>query len=200
MKITLFAMAIFALSAINNLAFAETWTTCTFEDFRKGFFGNGGQNIYVSRSGILQRIHHSDINLDGEVDLLFCNSQAHEEYVHPVAYCDVLQDATRQIELRLGGVSSAIAVGDLNGDGFDEVVFACGWNGSSWIPNNMIFYGSEEGISNRYHHYLTASGGRPVIGDFNGDKLPDVIFVYGNADFLNCKKCFCKKYLIFLFF
>ncbi len=175
-------MAIFALSAISNLAAAEVWTTCTFEDFRKGFFGNGGQNIYVSANGTLQRIHHSDINLDGEVDLLFCNSQAHEEYVHPVAYCDVLQDATRQIELRLGGVSSAIAVGDLNGDGFDEVVFACGWNGSSWIPNNMIFYGTEEGISNRYHHYLTASGGRPVIGDFNGDKLPDLVFVYGNAD------------------
>ena len=39
MKITLFAMAIFALSAISNLAAAETWTTCTFEDFRKGFSG-----------------------------------------------------------------------------------------------------------------------------------------------------------------
>ena len=87
MKITLFAMAIFALSAISNIAAAEVWTTCTFEDFRKGSFGNGGQNIYVSANGTLQRIHHSDINLDGEVDLLFCNSQAHEEYVHPVAYC-----------------------------------------------------------------------------------------------------------------
>lgn len=46
----------------------------------------------------------------------------------------------------------------------------------------MIFYGSPEGIGNRYHHYLVATGGRPVIGDFNGDKLPDVLFVYGNAD------------------
>ena len=69
MKITLFAMAIFALSAISNIAAAEVWTTCTFEDFRKGSFGNGGQNIYVSANGTLQRIHHSDINLDGEVDL-----------------------------------------------------------------------------------------------------------------------------------
>ena len=57
MKITLFAMAIFALSAISNLAAAEVWTTCTFEDFRKGSFGNGGQNIYVSANGTRQIDH-----------------------------------------------------------------------------------------------------------------------------------------------
>ena len=57
MKITLFAMAIFALSAISNLAAAEVWTTCTFEDFRKGSFGNGGQNIYVSANGTRQVDH-----------------------------------------------------------------------------------------------------------------------------------------------
>ena len=86
MKVKLWAVpAIAALSVCGAIA-AETWTTGAFEDFRKGFFGNGGQNIYVSANGTLQRIHHSDINLDGEVDLLFCNTQAHEEYVHPEAY------------------------------------------------------------------------------------------------------------------
>ena len=171
-----------AVCLFGQVTASEVWKTQGFESFSKGSFGNSGQNIYVSRSGVLQRIHHSDINLDGEVDLLFCNSQAHEEYVHPVAYKDVLKDPALQSELRLGGVSSAIAVGDLNGDGYDEVVFACGWNGSSWIPNNMIFYGSPEGISNRYYTNLVATRGRPAIGDFNGDKLPDVIFIDGNAD------------------
>ena len=33
------------------------WTTSGFEAFRRGKFGNGGQNIYVSRAGVLQRIH-----------------------------------------------------------------------------------------------------------------------------------------------
>ena len=32
-----------------------------FEAFRRGTFGNGGQNIYVSKAGVLQRIHQTDI-------------------------------------------------------------------------------------------------------------------------------------------
>ena len=43
----------------------------TYEDFSKGSFGNGGQNIYVSAAGILQRIYNYDINNDGYPDLLF---------------------------------------------------------------------------------------------------------------------------------
>lgn len=77
---------IVALYAICQANAAEIWKTEGFENFRMGTVGNAGQNIYISKSGLLQRIHHSDINLDGEVDLLFCNSQGHEEYVHPVAY------------------------------------------------------------------------------------------------------------------
>ena len=48
----------------------------TYEDFSKGSFGNGGQNIYVSAAGILQRIYNYDINNDGYPDLLFANSQS----------------------------------------------------------------------------------------------------------------------------
>ena len=50
-----------------------------FDAFRRGAFGNGGQNIYVSRAGVLQRIHQFDLDRDGYLDLIICNSQPHGE-------------------------------------------------------------------------------------------------------------------------
>jgi len=41
------------------------WTTKGFNAFSVGTLGNGGQNLYVSRKGILQRIHHFDMDRDG---------------------------------------------------------------------------------------------------------------------------------------
>ena len=55
------------------------WTTRGFEAFRQGTFGDAGKNLYVSRVGVLQRIHSFDLNGDGYVDLPFCNSQEHWE-------------------------------------------------------------------------------------------------------------------------
>ena len=48
------------------------WVTRGFNAFSRGAFGNAGQNLYVSRAGVLQRIFHFDLNLDGNADLVFC--------------------------------------------------------------------------------------------------------------------------------
>ena len=32
----------------------KTWKKSGFNDFSKGTFGNGGQNLYVSANGVLQ--------------------------------------------------------------------------------------------------------------------------------------------------
>ena len=61
----------------------STWTARGFKDFPQGQFGNPGQNLYVSRAGVLQRIHQSDLNGNGCLDLVFCNSQNHQERPRP---------------------------------------------------------------------------------------------------------------------
>ena len=43
------------------------WTVDGFEAFSRGTLGNGGQNLYVSRAGVLQRIHQYDLNRNGFV-------------------------------------------------------------------------------------------------------------------------------------
>ena len=55
------------------------WLTQGFHAFSRGSCGNAGQNLYVSRAGVLQRIFHFDLNLDGYADLVFCESQDHWE-------------------------------------------------------------------------------------------------------------------------
>ena len=56
-----------------------TWITEGFSAFRAGEFGNAGQNLYVSRAGVLQRILRFDLDGDGWLDLVLCNSQNHSE-------------------------------------------------------------------------------------------------------------------------
>ena len=69
---------------IRSAVALREWVTEGFEAFRAGTFGAGGQNLYVSRAGVLQRIHQFDVDGDGHLDLLFCNSQDHWE--RPPAY------------------------------------------------------------------------------------------------------------------
>ena len=57
----------------------KKWTKEGFEAFRKGEFGNGGQNIYVSKKGILQRIHNFDVDGNGYPDIPYANSHGLRE-------------------------------------------------------------------------------------------------------------------------
>ena len=179
-KKTAILLSLFTFPAL--FAGGSEWITEGFSGFSRGTFGNGGENIYVSAAGILQRIRHSDINDDGYQDLLICNSQEHEEYVMPTSYFDVLKDPSQQTALRIGGAGWDIAVADLNKDGYEDVVIPANWNGSSWVPNSMIYYGSEKGITNHYIHALPVTGGRAEVGDFNGDSWMDIVFVSGRID------------------
>ena len=49
----------------------ETWITHTsHEDFAAGRIGDGGTNLYITRSGRLEMIYRWDLNNDGYLDVL----------------------------------------------------------------------------------------------------------------------------------
>ena len=52
-----------------------------YEQLRQGVAADGGQNLYVSRQGRPQTINRQDLNLDGELDLLF--TQDHDSVYAP---------------------------------------------------------------------------------------------------------------------
>jgi hypothetical protein len=155
----------------------EAWVTSGFEGFRGGAFGNAGQNLYVSRSGVLQRIHQYDLNRNGFLDLVFCNSQAHWERVPAYVYTDPLNTDSR-LELPAEGAWAA-AVADLNGDGYDDLILGCVNNGvNAEGLNAIIYYGSSDGWSERFQQQVPAPSCTAVAaGDFNGDGKPDLAFI-----------------------
>ena len=152
------------------------WVTRGFEDFRRGEFDKGGQNIYVSRAGVLQRIHMFDLNRDGYVDLLFCNAQEHFEAPPAYIYHDVL-DEPRRMDVPSEGSPSGVLV-DLNGDGYDDLVLGMEKSGAAGKRNAYVYYGGPDGLSERYHTQLPAPKCTSVTaGDFNGDGKPDVAMI-----------------------
>jgi len=165
------------------MAESGEWITRGFEAFRRGTFENAGQNIYVSRAGLLQRIHLFDLNRDGYVDLLFCNSQ--EDWEEPPAYVypNPLSDANKRIELYAEGAVTG-AVADLNGDGYDDLVLGMQRSGrTSFELNAFIYYGSPEGLTERYCRLLPAPKCTSIaVGDFNGDGRPDIAMVVADPD------------------
>ena len=153
-----------------------TWREKGFEDFRDGTFGNGGQNLYVSRRGVLQRIHQFDLDGDGYLDLVFCNSQDHCERPNVFVYQNPLGEMKRT-ELPSDGSWSA-AVADLNGDGEDDLVLAMWYNGVRRDVNSYIYYGAPEGFGEHRMHLLPVPYSTCVTaGDFNGDGRPDLAFL-----------------------
>ena len=154
----------------------RVWTTEGFDGFRKGTFGNAGQNLYVSRAGVLQRIHQYDLNGNGYVDLVFCNDHDHGDKPPTYVYGDPFGDVTLT-ELPSDGSSSG-AVADLNGDGYDDLVLGMRGNGKREDLNAFVYYGSPEGLGERRQQLLPAPACVSVaVGDFNGDGRPDLAFV-----------------------
>ncbi|HEX7009852.1 MAG TPA: VCBS repeat-containing protein, partial [Phycisphaeraceae bacterium] len=153
----------------------RVWRTEGFEAFRRGTFGNAGHNLYVSRAGVLQRIHQYDINHDGYVDLLFCNSQDHLEI--PPAYVYRFTPAgIERAEVPLQGAAGA-AVADLNGDGRPEFIVGGWYDGVSWTTNATLYYGSDRGWGEHAVQYLPAPLCLDVAaGDYDGDGRPDLAF------------------------
>ena len=152
------------------------WTTKGFDEFRRGSFGNAGQNIYVSKAGVLQRIYQFDLNKNGYLDLIFCNDHDHHESAPTYVYSDPIATATRYEVPSDGSRSGTMA--DLNGDGYDDLVLGMYSNGTAPELNAFVYYGGPDGFSERRRQLLPVPFCiSTAAGDFDGDGKLDLAFV-----------------------
>ncbi len=155
----------------------KIWKKESFSDFMKGKLGNGGQNLYVSAKGVLQRIYNFDVTGNGYPDLPFANSHAMGERPKLHIYDDVLNGDYR--ELYSNGAFDAVAA-DVSGSGKEDLIVACQHDGVSGDVVSSIYYASEEGYSEKYQTHMVAPGAISVdVGDFMKSGKKAVIFAGG---------------------
>lgn len=150
------------------------WTKKGFDEFKKGFLGNGGQNIFVSKAGVLQRIFNFDINGDGYPDIPIANSHSMNE--RPMLHIYDGFGTKEPISLPGEGAFNAIFV-DLTGNGTEDLVVCCQHDGVHTDVSSRIFFASDEGLSEKYCTELRAPNSMCVAaGDFNGSGKKSLAF------------------------
>ena len=170
-----------------------------FEELRKGSASDSGANLYVSHRGRVQTINRWDLNLDGELDLLF--TQDHDSVYNPDSLIYWGSQAgfrslfPEQWQLRapfsllrsLDAASSSVQrlptqgggrglVEDLNRDGFPDILFCNFMHNYRPDQNAYIYWGSASGFDPVRRTELPAYLASGVaVADLNGDGLLDVV-------------------------
>lgn len=150
----------------------KDWVTKGYDDFSQGTFGNGGQNLYVSSRGVLQRIYQYDLNHNGYFDLVFANCQNHHEHTDSLIYT---LDGKRFGMPCQGSVCGMIA--DLNGDGYKDLIIPGEYDLANPFASADIYTGSREPYSENRHFRLPTPWCKDCCnGNFDGTGKPTLAF------------------------
>ena len=154
----------------------EKWSMKGFDDFSRGTLGNAGQNIYVSKKGVLQRIWQFDVNSDGYVDILVANSHGYNE--HPYAHIITDPAGTPEIQNVLTQDGQAGQVADINGDGYDDLVIATANDGHHLDLTSYVYFGGKDGITeNRKIDLAARCCTCAAVGDVDGDGKKEICYL-----------------------
>ena len=93
-----------------------------FKEFSQGTFDDGGHNFYAAHDGTLRTINRFDLNGDGHLDVIF--NCTHNTYQMLPATSGTIggERLATSVDIAVEG-SQQVSYGDLNRDGFTDLVF-----------------------------------------------------------------------------
>jgi hypothetical protein len=126
----------------------RTWVHGGLEAFSKGWFEDGGSNLYVNARGVIETIHRTDINNDGYVDIVLPNAQGYVErgpmWIYKPGSAEGKDWERRELPHDSGTMSHIV---DLDGDGYLDLIIANSRNGVTAELDSYIYWGGSKGLT-----------------------------------------------------
>ena len=128
----------------------------------------------------------ADLNSDGHLDIIFSNfSNGTTNNINSYIYWgDSSNTYSSKTELATKG-SFSCSVGDLNKDGYLDLVFSNAYDGTSYNVNSYIYWGDFSNTYSSKTELATHGALANSINDINGDGHLDIVFSNFNNDTSN---------------
>jgi hypothetical protein len=145
------------------------------EQFLRGSFGNGGDNLFVDANGVLRRIMDNDLNGDGVFDIALPNSHGYIERAPTYIYTRQGNGGWGKVQLPHDSCW-APRVADVDGDGYLDLIIANGENGVTSELTSYIYWGGPHGLTGERTAFATIGAYAAAVCDLEGGGLPAVLF------------------------
>ena len=153
------------------------WVHRGFEQFSRGSFDNGGDNLYVNAKGVIEMIHRFDVNNDGYVDIVLPNAHGYIErgptWIYSQAKGEGKAWSQRELPNNSGWMSRIV---DVDGDGYPDLIVVNGENGVTSELNSYVYWGGPKGLTTDRTELPTAGAYDVAAVDLGKNGRTDLIF------------------------